>query len=340
MGLPQPSFRKAFFRGQGLDLSDPCLLLPVLDHMPIPALLVEWPSRRITHVNTAAAEAFPSHLAEGTVLDTSSAVFGTVCAEGRLDSVAASGAAERWSTVIDPATGFCWDLACSPLTGGGRKVTGVLLTAQDVTSRERLAAAEAAHARALREANHRAKNTLQLVSSLLTLQTLSTTNADMRRTLQDCCGRIGIIAQLHQKTRLVQGEALVDFAAYLRDMANDVTAAGRGCPVITESDDAEVPAEAAVSLALIVNELVTNAARHAYGAGEGGVVSVALRACPGGGRQVVVSDRGRGVPPDFDPLRQGGMGLKMVRAFVGQLRGRMSLDRTAPGVAFIIDLPA
>ncbi|MCW2246608.1 two-component sensor histidine kinase [Azospirillum fermentarium] len=323
-----------------MDLSDPALLLSILDLMPTPALVAEWPSRRILCVNAAAEDAFGGCLMEHAILKASDPVFGAVCADGGIDAVGSSGRREQWSAVIDPATDVCWDLACSPLTGGGRQIAGVLLTAQDVTSRERLAAAEAAHVQAVREANHRAKNTLQLITSLLTLQTLSTPHPDVRRTLQDCCGRIGIIAQLHQKARLEHGAPRVDFAAYLHDMANDVTAAGRGCPVVTESDAALLPAETAVSLALIINELVNNAARHAYGAGEGGVVSVTLRAGADGGRQLVVSDRGIGIPAECDPFRQGGMGLKMTRAFVSQLRGRIAIDRTGPGVAFVIDLPA
>lgn len=336
MGFPQPNFRHT-----GLDLSDPALLLSILDLMPTPALVVEWPSRRILCVNAAADTAFRGRLVEQVLLKASDPVFGTVCTDGRIDAVGSSGRREHWPAVIDPATDFCWDLACSPLSGDGRGTAGVLLTAQDVTSRERLAVAEAAHTKALREANHRAKNTLQLITSLLTLQTLSTTNADIRRTLQDCCGRIGIIAQLHQKIRLENGGLpQVDFAAYLHDMANDVTAAGRGCPVVTESDEVVLPVETAVSLALIVNELVGNAARHAYEAGEEGLISVVLRAGAGGGRQLVVSDRGRGIPEACDPFRQGGMGLKMTRAFVSQLRGRITIDRTGPGVAFVVDLPA
>lgn len=335
MGLPQPSFRH-----EGLDLSDPVLLLSILDLMPSPALVVEWPSRRILCVNPAAAAAFRGRFAEHAVLKATDPVFGLVCADGRIDGVGTSGRREQWSAVIDTATDFCWDLACFPLIGEGRQIAGVLLTAQDVTARERLAAAEAAQAQALREAGHRAKNTLQFITSLLTLQTLSTTNAEIRRTMQDCCGRIGIIADLHQKSRLDREGVTVDFAAYLHRMANDVTAAGRGCPVVTESDDVRLPLEAAVSLALLVNELVNNAARHAYGANEGGAVHVTLRSCPGGGRQLVVSDQGRGIPDGCDPFRQGGMGLKMVRAFVSQLRGGLSIDRTGPGVAFVIDLPA
>lgn len=334
MGFPQPSFRQI-----GLDLRDPGMILTILDHMPTPAIVIDWPSRRIVHANAAAVgTAQDTTPLEGRRLSESLPLWGGVCGD-RLDGVGRTGRRENWRAVPNGMGVRWWDIACSPLTDDSGAVVGLLLTAQDVTDRERLAAAQVEQAAALREINHRVKNTLQLISSLLTLQTLSTLNTEMRRALQDSCGRIGIISQLYQRITQGQYGAVVDFSRYLGDMANDVSAAGRGCPLMVACDDTVLPVETAVPLALIVNELVNNAARHAYPSGEVGAVAVTLRRRPEGGLQLVVSDQGQGVPPGFDLARQAGMGLKMARAFTAQLKGHLRLDDSGAGSVFIVDLP-
>ncbi len=232
-----------------------------------------------------------------------------------------------------------WDVDCVPLAGPAG-VRGVLITIHDVSAR---AAALKEKDGLLREVNHRVKNSLQLVSSLLTLQGLSSKDPEMRRQFQEACGRIGTIAQVHQRLYQSENYSEVAFGHYLRDLCRELggsLAAQPGRTVAVEADDVDLPADTVIPLALAVNELVSNAIKHAYPAGQPGEVTVSFRVQPDGQKRLTVADHGRGLPEGYDVMRADTLGMKVVRAFAGQLKGRFRVEPNGPGTRFVIDLPA
>jgi two-component sensor histidine kinase len=96
-----------------------------------------------------------------------------------------------------------------------------------------------------------------------------------------------------------------------------------------------MPADTAVPLALVANELVTNAMKHAFPSHRG-AVSVAFRADPGGGCRLVVADTGRGLPAAAPP--DGGLGLRLVRALVAQVDGDLAME-SGPGLRVTVTVP-
>ncbi|AWJ86518.1 two-component sensor histidine kinase (plasmid) [Azospirillum sp. TSH58] len=227
-----------------------------------------------------------------------------------------------------------WDLGLAALDGG----PSLLVTLRPAESES----TETAHHHA-REVSHRVKNTLQLVSSLLTLQTLSAKDPDMRRAFQEACSRIGTVTQAHQRVHAASRGSLVDFGAYLsdacREMESHFAVGGPERRIAVTVEQAMLPVDSVIPLALIVNELVGNATKYAYAAGSPGDIEVSLVPRDEGGRRLTVADHGRGLPPGFEVARADSLGMKVARAFAGQLKGKLRAESNGPGARFVLDLP-
>lgn len=227
-----------------------------------------------------------------------------------------------------------WSLSLSALDGG----PSLLVTLRPSEAES----GESAHHHA-REVSHRVKNTLQLVSSLLTLQTLSAKDPDMRRAFQEACGRIGTVTQAHQRVHAAARGSLIDFGAYLsdacREMENHFAVGGPERRIAVTVDQAMLPVDSVIPLALIVNELVGNAIKYAYAPGSPGEIEVSLVPRDEGGRRLTVADHGRGLPPGFEVARADSLGMKVARAFAGQLKGKLRAEPNVPGARFVLDLP-
>ena len=160
----------------------------------------------------------------------------------------------------------------------------------------------------LKEANHRVKNSLQIVSSLLHLQLPHTSNAEAAEALRNAAARVLAIAAVHE--RLYTGDEIqvVPLKTFLGELCQEI-GRGLGCSdgVQADVDAVEVPTDMAVPLALIVNELVTNVIKHV-----GPPCRIVIRENPRNTLTFSVSDAGQG-PPDEQP--HVGMGSRIVRAF-------------------------
>lgn len=300
------------------------LLLASMERAPVAMAVVDGENHSIRYQNAAfrALDAAPV-LANGPCRD-------------RLDEARRSEKPARVGDLALERDGgtAVWDVDFAPL---GEQ--GVLVTIHDVSAK---AAALREKEVLLREVNHRVKNSLQLVSSLLTLQALSSKEPEMRRQFQEACGRIGTVAQVHQ--RLYQSETYseVAFGQYLRDLCRELGggALAKGRAVTVDADDIDLSADAVIPLALVVNELVCNALKYAYADGEAGEVAVEFRVLPDGAKRLSVADRGRGLPAGYEVARADTLGMKVVRAFAGQLKGKFRAEPAGPGARFVIDLPA
>ena len=196
----------------------------------------------------------------------------------------------------------------------------------------------------MREVNHRVKNSLHMIASLLSLQGDGIEDPDTRRQFADAHNRVATVAQLHQ--RLYQTDKLqsVEFDQYLHGMCNDLSnfmfSEGEEYTLEVEADPAEFPTDRAIPLALIVNELVTNAFKYAYPPGFDGTIRVSFTRQDDGGYVLVVSDQGAGLKPDFQPS-QGGLGMTIVTSLCLQLGASLSFGPTteAGGARFAVSLP-
>ncbi|HYE51451.1 MAG TPA: histidine kinase dimerization/phosphoacceptor domain -containing protein [Azospirillaceae bacterium] len=202
---------------------------------------------------------------------------------------------------------------------------------RDRAAEERLSGVLADMEVAVKEVNHRVKNSLQLVASLLALQAYSSADAKVREVLDEACCRVVTVARLHERLYRSDGPGTVPFDAYLADLCRDIAQTlgldGRRRRLEVTAAPATLGIDQVVPLALIVNELVTNAAKHAFAPDAPGTVRVAfLRA--GSSHVLAVEDDGPGLPPGFDADSAETMGLKTVRVLARQLGARLEI---APG---------
>ncbi|HEY0835808.1 MAG TPA: histidine kinase dimerization/phosphoacceptor domain -containing protein [Azospirillum sp.] len=334
----------------GLDPRNGSQLFALLDAAPVPMAVIEGPEHRYSFVNAAyRALPAPRMPAVGLRLGDCFPERIDVWAP-RLNAMYRDGQGERMRDVeihmADGARRF-WDIECTPLHGANGAMHAVLVTAHDVTdkalAREAVAAALAEKDDLLKEVNHRIKNSLQLVSSLLTLQALTSRDTEMRRQLQEACGRIGTIAQVHQRLHSAESLQVLSVAPCLRDLCAELgsvtQAAQHGRRILVRADDAELGVDTVIPLTLAVNELVSNAMKYAYAEGQEGDVEVRFQVLPGGAKRLTVADHGRGLPEGFNPARADTLGMRVVRAFAGQLRGKLCAEDNAPGARFVLDLP-
>lgn len=192
--------------------------------------------------------------------------------------------------------------------------------------------------REARDINHRLKNTLQLISSLLTLHSLTSRSMELRHAFKVAGGRVGVVSQLHQDIGQLPKGVMVDIVPIVRDLCEEV---GRSGPRISlTADTVELPVESVQPFALILYELLGNAATHAYALATPGDIEVALQRQDEGGLHLSVTDHGRGLPKNFDILRADSLGMKVIRAFASQLNGKIAAFDNWPGTRITLDLPA
>lgn len=189
------------------------------------------------------------------------------------------------------------------------------------------------------ELNHRVKNSLQLIAALIQLQSAGSGDACVREQLAQARRRVLTVAELHSHLYGATDVGEVDLGAYLRALLVKI---GETTPAAVElrleSGSLPVPTDSAVPIALIVNELVTNAIKYARPNGEPIIVRVAIDAA-GGGLAVTVADDGIGLPADFNPKASGKLGLRIVSGLLRQLGATLAWDNMG-GARFRLQLPS
>jgi two-component sensor histidine kinase len=223
---------------------------------------------------------------------------------------------------------------------GRGSITGIL---RDVTERRRvqqeLRRAVEQKSLLLREVNHRVKNSLHLVSSLLQLQMRGLADQGLRDQVQDAIGRIHAIAQVHSRLYQTERFETVELSTYLQALCDDLVSASgdsAGFHLRVEADAVELPTDHAVPLGLIANELITNAIKH--GAGRPLEVVVSLRrAAPR--LLFTVSDNGPGLPADFSLEATRSLGMRIVTTLSRQIGGTLEVLPVTQGASFRVVLP-
>lgn len=209
--------------------------------------------------------------------------------------------------------------------------SGELTQAQTIAALQ--AALEAERVRS-REIDHRAKNSLQLVASLLLLLSRRTKEAETQRVLKAMHQRLGAVAAVHRDILTAERPESFDFTQFVRDHVTALTEAhGEGAAVRLALDPVAVRAAHACPLALIVNELTLNALTHGAGGKAGAQVSVDLRRADGGFK-LTVQDDGPGDPPEA-----AGFGLTMVKLLSQQVGASFALEPAQPGVRAVVTAP-
>ncbi len=192
-----------------------------------------------------------------------------------------------------------------------------------------------AHRTRLQELQHRVRNDSQLVMSLLMLHKRQQTDPDVRRGLVHVMDRIAAIGMAHAQLADDDVHGTVELSDYLHALCGSLARRSETVAVATDLARAAMPHERAIPLGLIVNELVTNALKHAFPAGRPGTVTVGFHATPEGEGTLRVRDDGVGMGPP----RPGSLGTELVRRLVQQAGGRMHHEALDPGTAVTVRFP-
>jgi PAS domain S-box-containing protein len=227
-------------------------------------------------------------------------------------------------------TEFPVDIILSPLSldRGNIIVAGV----RDISERLRDEAQDAHRQEVLLQGiHHRVKNDLQIISSLLYLQSIAISHPKVQAILDESRARIRSIALIHEKLSRAGELARVDFAEYVRDLIADLYRAHDisqdTIRLSLDIADVVMGIEKATPCGLIINELVANALKHAFPGGKTGTLAVEFSR-GGDGFLLKVSDDGLGLPSDFDWEALKSMGLRLVKDLTTQLAGTIAIDRT------------
>jgi len=179
------------------------------------------------------------------------------------------------------------------------------------------------------ESDHRLLNGLQLIVSLLSLQSRMSANAETASQLAVAADRVATIERVHRRLHRLDGVQSVKFKNYLEEFCRDFSAmltTGKNPEraIVVHGTEVDLPAATAIPLSFIVNELITNAAK--YGTGQ---ITVRLEESSCSGYALSVCTNGASLPEGFDPAASNGLGMKIVRSFINQIDGELQTGRNA-----------
>jgi len=177
------------------------------------------------------------------------------------------------------------------------------------------------------ESDHRLLNGLQIISSLLSMQSRVAPNAEAASQLDAAASRVGMIGRVHRRLHSLDGVKTIAFKPYLEDFCRDFSAMAFAPErpedsIVVEAIEIELPTVTAIPLGFIVNELLTNAIK--YGRGR-----IMVRLEPGRekGYALSVSNDGPVLPEGFVPASSRGLGMRIIRSFVQRVDGELRIGR-------------
>lgn len=175
-----------------------------------------------------------------------------------------------------------------------------------------------------KESAHRVLNGLQLITSLLSMQSRATKNAEAATQLTSAARRVATIANLHRHLHALDHVESVEFKQYLENLCHDLSgiASNEGpdwAPVV-EGIELRIPTVTGIPLGFIAIELITNSIKYAKGR-----ITVRLQTTFGKGYALSVSDEGPGLPEGFNPTATNGLGMKLISSLVKQIGGQLQI---------------
>ncbi len=192
----------------------------------------------------------------------------------------------------------------------------------------------------LAEMSHRVKNSLSIVVSMLNLQARAVGSPELTRHLNDASRRVAAIAKAHDQLSHSANVDRMDIGVYLHAVCSGLSDSVAHCEVELDIPEGiTVPTGHAISIALIINELMTNAAKYAYRDQRNGKIWISGRQDSASMLVLSVRDHGDGLPPDFDMQRATGLGMRIIGVFAEQLSAKITILHHSPGTEFVLTIP-
>ncbi len=194
----------------------------------------------------------------------------------------------------------------------------------------------------IHEINHRIANSLQLVNAFLRLQSGAATHAETKTALSNAMVRVNAIGHVHNQLYSAQDVREIDLGRYIVDLVKDLRQAlgpEAGTELTVTADPVSTTTDRAVSIGMMVTELVLNAAKYAYPDGPAGPVRIFCRGTPAGEIELIVEDDGIGMD-EQTPAKGGGLGRRIVGMMGTKLQAQITQDPAHKGVRTLIRIPA
>ena len=191
----------------------------------------------------------------------------------------------------------------------------------------------------LKEIHHRVKNNLQMVSSLLSLQTKNTRSKAAIVALEEGKSRVKAMALIHQKLYQNEDLSVIEMQGYIESLINSIQSVykkgGHNININIDAEGVELDIDRAIPFGLILNELVSNSFKYAFPHDEeNGKIYIHLRKIQGQEGFFEYTDNGVGLPEDSDERANSSMGIRLMNRLANQLQTTLNTDRTAEGVRF------
>jgi len=184
----------------------------------------------------------------------------------------------------------------------------------------------------LKEVHHRVKNNLQIINSLLNLQSRYISDEKTLAAIRESQNRIRAMSMVHEKLYQTEDISDIDLGEYIRFLAESLFqfygAKMQKITLTTDIPDIHADINIAIPFGLIMNELISNSLKYAFPEGNKGEVVINIRR-EDHTLKVVYKDNGIGIPADLDWRNTRSLGLRLVRSLVEQLNGKIELDKSA-----------
>jgi len=194
----------------------------------------------------------------------------------------------------------------------------------------------------LQEIQHRVKNNLQVISSLLNLQRGYIRDRKAREAFDECQNRVRAMSLVHEKLRVKKDLGKIYFGKYIHELANILLNSYGIQPdrvsLEFQTDNIQLDLNIAIPLGLILNELLSNSLKHAFADRRKGKISISLNRKTSRRIFLTVADNGTGLPSDYDVEAPRTLGMKLIRTLTAQINGKMVLYSNK-GLEIKIDVP-
>jgi two-component sensor histidine kinase len=236
---------------------------------------------------------------------------------------------EAWSNVIEDDDG----------QPAFRLVALIAATGRDTSILDQLEEQVREKDTQLLELQHRVKNNLQMITALIRIEARGVSDRSTGEGFDRLAGRIGALSLLYRALGASEGDGVIDLGIYLSEIASAVMRAHatEGIHLDLQVDTWMVSLNVAMPAGLVVNELLTNALKHAFQDRDGGIVSLHCTTDAAGGCRVVVADNGVGLPEDYAWPKPGKLSALIVRSLLQNAAAQMDVT-SSPGQGMRVEI--
>jgi PAS domain S-box-containing protein len=221
----------------------------------------------------------------------------------------------------------------APIRNSKDEITHFVAIEEDITEKklkdEQLKHALEEKELMLKEIHHRVKNNLQIISSLLSLQSQNIKDPEMQKLFNMSRDRVRSMSLIHQQLYKINDGTKINFDDYIKTLANQLLISYVGTTgrikINSNINHISFGLDTAIPCGLIINELLVNSIKHGFNGSKSGEINVEIKNIKDGKFMLTVADNGIGLSSEFENKKESGMGMKIVKALTNQLDGKMNI---------------